>query len=219
MHGTHSHSHLLIKTIAFTMTWITALQAICDDSCLDCDGLLGECISCKQPPVALGIYKSLFRNACYDCPYGCRGCIVDIKENSIHNANCTSCQSNYRLLDNNTCQERRSSGSGTCIAKWCSQCAFFDPNICFICRYGNPKTDGTCYGPGELPPLCAAIDENGLCTACLTFILDNDKYRGAYFTPSTNTCSFCLENCINCESGTSCLHCNERFQLVDGQCV
>jgi len=220
MQRTGFDTHLVIRITAFILAWSTAIQAICDKSCLDCDGILGECFECKPPRFVPGEFKSVFRNGCYPCPTGCSSCVVEIKENRIDNSKCTDCQPYYGLTPNYTCDTASFfSGGRECLVQWCSQCSFFDSNLCWECLYGNLKPDGTCYGPGELPPLCSDLDENGFCSACFGYVKYNDKDRGVYLTPSTNTCSFCLENCFYCESGTACIYCAQGFQLIDNQCV
>lgn len=213
-----THLRSLISILFFTFCFDESSQGICDINCMICDGYEGECLYCKLPWRVTETYYSLFRNTCYPCPTGCQTCVMTVNNNLLVKK-CTECASAYELGEDGQCSAIvYSIPPNYCLVEWCDMCNFMNNLECYYCTHGDVKLDGSCYGPDDLPPLCTSLDQNGLCSGCVSSAKVGTEQKGLYLS-SPGNCTYCSEKCEYCQPAGTCLMCNMGYWLQNETCV
>ncbi|XP_070543437.1 proprotein convertase subtilisin/kexin type 5-like [Ptychodera flava] len=184
-------------------------NADCDDRCKTCiSGYKEECTSCYDgyflwdhkclnsgscPP---GTFHDFDHNECHPCHPTCSLC------DERYHDNCLSCEENYYLTPDGTCESECPIGTYTSDRT----------NTCEECQ----QTCASCFGAGHSRCLSCVenryLDENNCVISC------ND---GQYADEENRLCIKCHRSCKTCSgpSDYDCLTCDNGFEEYHGRCM
>ncbi|ELP87958.1 protein serine/threonine kinase, putative [Entamoeba invadens IP1] len=205
------------------------VNCVLNDTCTNCDGSNGNCVTCQDNYVAVGGGSSAcekcssFDSNCATCAsdtsrkcvkcnsgyypktvddYKCKACDTTCGGRcNTENGYCTGCKNNYVLINPSsyTCQSCTSFDSN------CSTCSLDYSRKCLICKTGYyPGSDGVCkLCDTSCQGKCSTT--TGICSSCNAgFVVTNPV------SAKCITCTTFDSNCITCASDYSqkCVKCN-----------
>jgi hypothetical protein len=191
------HNNLCLDVCPDQFTPLNGKCAKCiNTSCKNCDSTLRVCTSCTAD-------KFMFKGSCYStCPDGsypssteriCNECVKPCR-NCIDDKSCKSCIDKY-FLHGTTCVDLCPQGTVRVLVKCmicndtnCLKCDTKNQSICLTCKENLLLFYGTCV------------------TECPT---------GSYKVDTT--CRYCIKGCKTCNNSTSCLVCEEKFNLLNSK--
>lgn len=208
---------------------------LCNSNCATCVTTGTNCLTCHD-----GFYVDEETKTCKQCYEHCKAC------KGPNEDQCTDCFEGYVEMNGfcNECRYATSYGCPKCKKTndgvKCTQCppgyrvsgnAYDDDDEtidCYPCQIGNcyscPTSSYTCERCNdhfylESSENCAECDD--ICKTCEGSPSKcTDCYEHYHYDPSSNTCTECPSNCLQCDEKLACTKCNNTFYPNnDGGCT
>ncbi|CAD8203433.1 unnamed protein product [Paramecium octaurelia] len=193
-------------------------------NCVQCPA---PCITCYYDQTALcnSCIESyyLFNQQCYECPLFCKNnCNFDRINNLVQ---CGQCQTGFYATQLSIPFECKK------CKDQCTSCT--NEELCLECSQGYILNNGKCQSCSQLySNQCISCNNlfclkcqngyqltNGNCIKDLIIDVPICLVEKQYYNTISNTCESCIQNCIICNTSSTCVRCDESYYWKSQICV